>query len=176
MRNRRIALQLRFALATAAALAFVAVAAARPSVSQVNVTLLDGKVVVAPQIRSPRGRSRSSSSTRAARRHALAIFGAGKLERTPTLKPQGTTKLTLDTSSGTYKVWDPVRSSLSHASLVTVKAPASSSAGSTSSGGTVGGGSSGGSLSNSGTTTCLPGQNSDMYDASNDKCPPGMTP
>jgi plastocyanin len=171
MRNRRIALQLRFALATVAALAFVAVAAAGPSVSQVNVTLLDGKVVVAPRSVTA-GPVTLVVVNKGSETHALAIFGAGKLKRTPTLKPEGTTKLTLDTRSGTYRVWDPVRSSLSHASLMMVKAPASSSAGSTSSGGTAGGS----SLSNSGTTTCLPGQNSDMYDASNDKCPPGMTP
>jgi hypothetical protein len=175
MGHRAIALQLRLTLTAIAALALVAVAAAGPSVSRVNVTLLDGKLVVAPRSITA-GTVTLVVVNRGSETHALAIFGAGKLERTPTLRPQGTTKLTLATRSGTYKVWDPVRSSLSHASLVLVKAPASASAGSASAGGTAGGSSSVGSLSNSGTTTCLPGQNSDMYDASNDKCPPGMTP
>jgi plastocyanin len=176
MRERSIKAYLLLGAVAVLALALAAVAAAGPSVSQIHVTLTDGKVVVSPQTFTA-GPVTLLVVNKGKESHAVAIFGAGKLKRTPTLKPDATTKLTLDTSSGTYKVWDPVRSSLSHALVVTAKPAASStSSGSVgSSGGSVVGGSTGGSLSNGGTKTCLPGQNSDMYDASNASCPPGST-
>jgi hypothetical protein len=164
---------LRLGAVALLALALAAVAAGKPAVSQIHVTLMDGKVVVSPTTFTA-GPVTLLVVNKGKLSHAFAIFGAGKLKRTATLKPEATAKLTLDTSSGTYKVWDPVRSSLSHALVVTVRAPNTTTT-TTSSGGAVVGGAGDGSLSNSGTKTCLPGQNSDMYDASNASCPPGST-
>jgi hypothetical protein len=176
MRERSVRAYLQLGAVAILALVLAAVAAAKPGTSQLHVTLTDGKLVVSPKSFTA-GPVTFVVVNKGKLSHALAVFGAGKLKRTPTLKPDGSTKLTVQTSSGKYKVWDPVRSSLSHALVVTAKpAPSStssSSAGDT--GGTVVGGSTGGSLSNSGTKTCLPGQNSDMYDASNATCPPGST-
>jgi hypothetical protein len=177
MRERRIHAYLVLGAVAILALVLGAVAAARTTtVSQVHVTLTDGRLVVSPKSFTA-GPVTLVVVNKGKLSHALAIFGAGKLKRTATLKPEATAKLTLDTSSGTYKVWDPVRSSLSHAMLVTVKPVPSSTASSSSgtTGGTVAGGSTGGSLGNGGTKTCLPGQNSDMYDANNAACPPGST-
>jgi hypothetical protein len=171
MRERSVNAYLLLGAVAMLALMLAAPGVARPDVSQIHVTLTDGKVVVSPSTFTA-GPVTLVVVNKGKLSHAFAIFGAGKLKRTPTLRPDATTKLTLDTSSGTYKVWDPVRSSLSHASIVTAK-PASGSSGGT--GGTEVGGSVGGSLSNGGTKTCLPGQNSDMYDASNSTCPPGST-
>ncbi len=176
MRGRSIDAYPRIGTMAILGLVLVAVAAATPGTSQLHVTLTDGKVVVS-QKSFTAGPVTFVVVNKGKLSHALAVFGAGKLKRTPTLKPHASTKLTVDTSSGKYKVWDPVRSSLSHALVVTAKpAPSSTSSSSSSdTGGTVVGGSTGGSLSNGGTKTCLPGQNSDMYDASNATCPPGST-
>jgi hypothetical protein len=178
MERRSIHAYLALGAVAIIAVVFTAVAAARTTtVSQVHVTLTDGQLVVSPKSFTA-GPVTLVVVNKGKLSHALAIFGAGKLKRTATLKPDATAKLTLQTSSGTYKVWDPIRSSLSHALVVTVK-PATGSTVSSSSGGTggtvAGGGSSGGALGNGGTKTCLPGQNSDMYDAANSTCPPGST-
>ena len=175
MRERSINAYLLLGAVAILALVLAAVAAAGPAVSQIHVTLTDGNVVVSPKTFTA-GPVTLVVVNKGKLSHAFAIFGAGKLKRTPTLKPDATTKLTLDTSSGTYKVWDPVRSSLSHASIVTAKPASGSTSGSSGgTGGTDVGGSGDGSLSNGGTKTCLPGQNSDMYDAANSTCPPGST-
>src|SRR5262249_20137806 len=138
LRMERSSIKGYLALGAVAILALVlaAVAAARPAtVSQVHVTLTDGKLVVSPKSFTARPVTLVVVN-KGKLSHALAIFGAGKLKRTATLKPDATAKLTLQTSSGTYKVWDPVRSSLSHALVVTVK-PAATTV--SSSGGTTGG-------------------------------------
>src|SRR5262245_20614288 len=88
--------------------------------------------------------------------HALAIMGTGlQPKRTPTLATGKSARLTVTVKAGgMYHVWDPVRSSMSHATMLMVKkavtstgsgGSSSSGAGTSSAGTSSGGSSSGGS-------------------------------
>jgi hypothetical protein len=87
--------------------------------------------------------------------HALAFMGKGfDPKRTPTLTPGKSATLTVTVKPGMYHVWDPVRSSMSHATMLMAKASTAGKAGShtvgvsggkTSTGSGVGGGTNGSS-------------------------------
>jgi hypothetical protein len=114
-----------FALA-GLALTLAGAALAQPSSGslQVNVTILDGKIKVAPATFSP-GKLTLVAVNKGKVTHALAIEGTGlKLKRTPALVSGKTAQLTVTLKVGVYRVWDPVQSSLTHATALTVKAPA----------------------------------------------------
>ena len=102
-----------------------------------NVTLLDGKLRVTPKTFSP-GKLTLVVVNQGKLTHALAIMGTGlKAKQTPTLKSGRSAQLSVTLQSGMYHVWDPVRSSMSHATMLMVKK--ASSSGSTSGGSTSGG-------------------------------------
>jgi len=144
-----------------------ALAGAGASRAQIDVTLLDGKMVVTPRSVTA-GPVTLLVVNKGKAGHALAISGQGVgAKRTATLKTGASAKLSLTTSSGPYKLWDPVAGSLSRATVLTAHAAPASSTPSkpASSGGSVTKPASG-SLSNNGTTTCAPGMNTDMPDTS----------
>ena len=114
---------------------------------QANVTLLDGKLKLS-QTTFPPGSLTLLVVNQGKLSHALAIMGTGlQPKRTPTLGSGKSARLTVTIRTGMYHVWDPVRSSMSHATMLMVKAAGtstgqtSSSTGATSSGGTTSGGS-----------------------------------
>jgi hypothetical protein len=118
---------------------------------QVNVTLLDGRVKIS-QTTFTAGTLNLFVVNQGKLSHALAIMGTGlQPKRTPTLTTGKSARLTVVVKAGgSYHVWDPVRSSMSHATMLTVKkaSGATSSSGSASSGGgTTSGGSTGGAPS-----------------------------
>ncbi len=120
---------------------------------QANVTLRDGKIEVSPTTFAP-GKLTLVAVNMGSVSHALAIMGTGlQPKRTATIGSGKTAKLTVTVKVGMYHVWDPVRSSMSHATMLTVKAAKSSSTpstGSKSSGGTSSGGMSSGGTSGTG--------------------------
>jgi uncharacterized membrane protein YgcG len=119
---------------------------------QADVTLLDGKVKVSQTTFVP-GSLTLVVVNQGKLSHALAIMGTGlQPKRTPTLGSGKSARLTVTIRTGMYHVWDPVRSSMTHATMLTVKAAKNSStpstgskpSGGTSSGSMTGGMSSGG--------------------------------
>ena len=55
--------------------------------------------------------------------HALAIAGTGlQPKRTPALSSGKSAKLTVTVEVGSYRIWDPVRSSMKHATVLKVRA------------------------------------------------------
>jgi hypothetical protein len=117
---------------------------------QADVTLLDGKLKVSKTTFSP-GSLTLVVVNQGKLSHALAIMGTGlQPKRTPTLGSGKSARLTVTIRTGMYHVWDPVRSSMSHATMLMVKA-AATGGGSTSS--TPSGGTSGGSSSGTGSGT-----------------------
>jgi uncharacterized membrane protein YgcG len=132
-------------LVLALGLGGVALAQRTSGLVQAHVTLLDGKVKVSQTTFVP-GSLTLVVVNQGKLSHALAIMGTGlQPKRTPTLGSGKSARLTVTIRTGMYHVWDPVRSSMSHATMLTVKA-AAASGGSTStmpSGGTSGGSSSG---------------------------------
>jgi hypothetical protein len=122
--------------------------------STANVTLMDGKLTISQKTFSP-GLLTLVVTNQGKLTHGLAIMGAQlKPKETPTIGSGKSARLTVKLGIGMYHIWDPVRSSMSHATMLMVKFGKTS--GSTpSSGGntTVGGGSAG---SGSGGTTSTP--------------------
>ena len=120
--------------------------------AQANVTLRDGKIQVSPTTFAP-GKLTLVAVNVGNLSHALAIMGTGlQPKRTPAIGTGKVVKLTVTVKVGMYHVWDPVRSSMSHATMLMVKAKSSSSSsgstsGSKSSGSTSGGSTSGGTSS-----------------------------
>ena len=126
-----------------------------------DVTLLDGKLRLSQTTFTP-GRLTLVVVNEGKLSHALAIMGTGlQPRRTPTLLTGKSARLVVTVRSGMYHVWDPVRSSMSHATMLTVRA-AAAGGGATSGGTTVTGGgglspgATGGS-SGSGTSGGMPG-------------------
>jgi hypothetical protein len=116
---------------------------------QANVTLLDGKLKLSQTTFVP-GSLTLVVVNQGKLTHALAIMGTGlQPKRTPTLGSGKSARLTVAVRTGMYHVWDPVRSSMSHATMLMVKAGAKtgSSTGSTSAGTSSGGTSSAGAPS-----------------------------
>jgi hypothetical protein len=129
------------------------------SSTTLNVTLLDGKLKVSQTTFAP-GKLTLVAINEGRKSHGLAIMGTGlKPKLTPTLTSGKTAKLIVTVGAGMYHIWDPVQSSMSHATMLMVKKAASggttpSTGGNHSvSGGSTGssGGSSGGSSSGGGT-------------------------
>ncbi len=87
-----------------------------------NVTLLDGKIKLSQTTFVP-GSLTLVVVNQGKLTHALAIMGTGlQARRTPTLRTGKSARLTVTIKSGgSYHVWDPVRSSMSHATMLTVK-------------------------------------------------------
>jgi hypothetical protein len=100
---------------------------------QVNVTILDGKIKVSTTSFVP-GKITLVAVNKGSASHALAIMGTGLMaKQTPTIASGKTAQLTVMVKAGTYHLWDPVKSSMSHATLLTVKAATASSSSSSSS-------------------------------------------
>ncbi len=131
----------------------VALAQRSSGVAQVNVTILDGKLKVSPTTFSS-GKVTLVVVNKGKLSHALAIMGAGLgAKRTATIGSGKSARLTVTVKAGMYHVWDPVRSSMSHATMLTAKAATGGSSGSKPSGGTSGGaGSTSGGSSSGGST------------------------
>jgi uncharacterized membrane protein YgcG len=128
---------------------------------QVNVTLLDGKLKLS-QTTFPAGSLNLFVVNQGKLTHALAIMGTGlQPRRTPTLSTGKSARLTVIVKAGgMYHVWDPVRSSMSHATMlkVTKATTTSGGTGSTSSG-TTGSSGSGSGGSTGGAPPTGPGVN-----------------
>ena len=106
--------------------------------TQVNVSVLEGKLTVSATT-LPTGTITLVVVNKGKLTHGIAIMGTGlSPKQTPTLAIGKTARLTVTLKAGTYHIWDPVRSSMSHAKVLTVKAPKASSGGS-GSGGSSGG-------------------------------------
>jgi hypothetical protein len=115
-----------------------------------NVTLMDGKIKLSQTTFAP-GSLTFVVVNQGKLTHALAVMGTGlQPKRTPTLSAGQSARLTVTfRAGGKYHVWDPVQSSMSHATMLIVKkaiASGGTTSGSTSVG-TTSGGSSGGSPS-----------------------------
>ena len=118
--------------------------------SQINVAVLEGKLTVSATT-LPAGRLTLVVVNKGKLTHGLAIMGTDMSpKRTATIGVGKTARLIVTLKAGKYHLWDPVRSSMSHATFLTVKAASSAK----SSGGsyTMTGGSSGGSSSGGGDT------------------------
>jgi hypothetical protein len=124
--------------------------------SQVNVAVLDGKLIVSSTT-IPAGTVTLVVVNQGKKAHGLAIMGSGlSAKRTPSIAAGKSAKLTVTLKAGNYHVWDPVQSSMSHAKMLTVKSSSSTSSGgggSSSGGKVVTGTAGGGSKSTSGTDT-----------------------
>jgi hypothetical protein len=118
--------------------------------STANVTLMDGKLKVS-QTTFPPGVLTLVVSNEGKLSHGLAIMGAQfKPKETPTIGSGKSAKLTVKLGIGMYHIWDPVRSSMSHATMLMVKFGKTSSTPSSGGNTIVGGGSSGSGGSSSG--------------------------
>jgi hypothetical protein len=150
------ALRSRFHLllvVAALALGFGGVALAQTvmrSSTTLNVTLLDGKLTVSQTTFAP-GKLTLVAINEGKRSHGLAIMGTGlKPKLTPTLTSGKTATLSVTVGVGMYHIWDPVSSSMTHATMLMVKKASGGTAGSISGNKTVTGGSAGSSGSSSG--------------------------
>jgi hypothetical protein len=141
----------------------VALANRAATSTEVDITLKDGKLSVSPTSFTA-GKVTLVVTNKGKVAHALAIMGTGlQPKSTPTLKSGKSATLTLTLRSGMYHVWDTLTSSMSRATMLTVKSASASgssstsgsgskSGGSTSGGSTSGGSSSGGSTSGGSTS------------------------
>lgn len=121
------------------ALAGVNAGAVRTTSSQINVSVLEGKLAVSATTIAE-GKVTFVVVNKGKLTHGLAIMGTGlSPKRTPTIAIGKTARLTVTLKPGKYHIWDPVRSSMSHAKFLTVQAPG----GRTGSGGSTSGGGSG---------------------------------
>ena len=137
-------------LVLALGLAGVALAQRSSASLKANVTLLDGKLRVSPTTFAP-GKLTLVVVNQGRLKHALAIMGTGlQPKRTPALTSGRSAQLTVTIKVGMYHVWDPVQSSMSHATMLMVKAAKATSTSPVSS---TGGGSSGGTSSGTGATS-----------------------
>ena len=133
------------------ALGFGGVALAQRSsgTAQCKITLLDGKLVVSPTTFSA-GQVTLVVVNQGKLSHALAITGLGlQAKRTPNLATGKTAKLTVTVQAGSYRIWDPVGGSMSHATVLSVSAPKTTSTTSSS-----------GSMPGSGSSTHVSGSGS----------------
>jgi hypothetical protein len=125
--------------------------------AQVNVTLLDGKLKVSPTTFAV-GKLTLVVVNKGKLSHALAIMGVGlQPKRTPTIGSGKSARLTVTVRAGMYHVWDPVRSSMSHATMLTARAATAAPSVKTSGGTTSGSGSGmGGGTNGTGGTMTSP--------------------
>jgi hypothetical protein len=103
--------------------------------TEVNVVVMDGKLTVSP-LKLTAGKVTLVAVNKGKLTHGLAIMGNGlPPKRTPTIAVGKIARLTVTLKAGMYHVWDPVRSSMSHAKYLTVgKAATSVGSGSSASG------------------------------------------
>ena len=100
---------------------------------KVDVTITDGKIKVSPTTFAP-GKITLVAVNKGSLAHGLAIMGTHlQAKRTPTIGIGKTAQLTVTVTAGTYHVWDPVTSSMSHATMLTVKATSAGTTGSSTS-------------------------------------------
>ena len=137
----------------------VAFAQSSSGSSTASVTLMDGKLKIS-QTTFPPGKLTLVVTNQGKLSHGLAIMGSHfKPKETPTIGSGKTARLTVTLPIGMYHIWDPVRSSMSHATMLMVKKAASgvttpSTAGNpTMSGGAYGASSSGTDTSGAGDTS-----------------------
>jgi len=155
--RRNVALAVA-AAALGLALVGTAQAAARAGSTEIGVSLMDGGKVMLSKSSLPAGKLTLVVVNKGKQTHGLAIMGNGlSPKRTPALGVGKTARLVVTVKAGMYHLWDPVRSSMSHARFLTVKAPSGgggmgdmggSSGGST--GGSSGGSSGGGGMDDMG--------------------------
>jgi uncharacterized membrane protein YgcG len=125
----------------------VALAQRSSGSAQVNVTILDGKLKVSPTTFAV-GKLTLVVVNKGKLPHALAIMGVGLgAKRTATLGSGKSARLTVTVKAGMYHVWDPVSSSMSHATMLVARATSAAPSSKTSGGSTSGGATSGGSTS-----------------------------
>jgi hypothetical protein len=128
----------------------VALAQVTSGSSTANVTLMDGKLKIS-QTTFPPGVLTLDVSNQGKLSHGLAIMGSQfKPKETPTIASGKSAKLTVKLGIGMYHIWDPVRSSMSHATMLMVKFGKPSSTPSSGGNAIAGGGSSGSGSSGSG--------------------------
>jgi hypothetical protein len=147
----------------------VALAQVTSGSSTANVTLMDGRLKIS-QTTFPPGVLTLVVSNQGKLSHGLAIMGSQlKPKETPTIGSGKSAKLTVKLGIGMYHIWDPVRSSMSHATMLMVKFGAGRATGSSAGGNSTvaGGGSSGGSGGSTTTPTIAGGGGGTM---------PGMDP
>lgn len=114
-------------LVLALGLGGVALAQRGAGSARVDVTILDGRLKVSPTTFAA-GKVTLVVVNRGKLSHALAIMGSGlQPKRTATIRSGKTARLTVTVKAGMYHVWDPVRSSMSHATMLKARAPAASS-------------------------------------------------
>ena len=123
---------------------------------EISVSLLEGKLAVSATTLTA-GKITLVAVNKGKQTHGLAIMGTGlSPKRTPTIAVGKTARLTVTLKVGKYHLWDPVRSSMSHAKLLTVvtgsSAGVSSGGTNSSSSGSGSTGSSGGGSVGTGTT------------------------
>jgi hypothetical protein len=127
----------------------VALAQVSSGSSTADVTLMDGKLKIS-QTTFPPGVLTLVVSNQGKLSHGLAIMGSQfKPKETPVIGSGKSAKLTVKLGIGMYHIWDPVRSSMSHATMLMVKFGKTGGSNTSSGGNTiVGGSSSSGSGSN----------------------------
>ena len=112
--------------------------------TEVDITLTDGKLKVSPTSFTA-GKVTLVVTNKGKVAHALAIMGTGLQPRhTPTLKSGKSATLKLTLGSGMYHVWDTLTSSMSRATMLTVKSASAPGSPSTSGSGSKSGGSTSG--------------------------------
>jgi hypothetical protein len=103
--------------------------------NELGVSLLEGKLTVASKDLLA-GKVTLVVANKGKLTHALAIMGNGMSpKRTPTITAGKVARLTVTLKAGRYHIWDPVRSSMTHAMYLTVTAPKASGGGTGGSGG-----------------------------------------
>jgi Cupredoxin-like domain len=103
--------------------------------SEISILVRDGRLSVSPTS-FPAGKITLVVVNKGKTTHGLAIMGTGlSPKRTPAIPVGKTARLTVTLKAGSYHVWDPVQSSMSHAKMLTAK-PSTAKA-STGSGGNV---------------------------------------
>jgi len=96
----------------------VALAHLSATATAVRVTLLDGKLTVSPKTFAS-GKLDLIVVNKGKLTHGLAIMGLGlDATRTPTIPEGKTVHLAVSVKVGMYHVWDPVRSSMTHATML----------------------------------------------------------
>jgi len=123
--------------------------APRAGATEINVSLLDGGKVKLSTTSLPAGKLTLVVVNKGKQTHGLAIMGNGLApKRTAALAVGKTARLSVTVKAGMYHLWDPVRSSMSHAKYLVVKGAtggmSGGGAGSSGGGSSSGGGGSGG--------------------------------
>jgi uncharacterized membrane protein YgcG len=147
-RNAALAIALLALGLTGVALAGVTTRTAETAGSLLNISVRDGGLTVSTKTLSS-GKVTLVVVNKGTKKHGLAIMGTGFApKRTPTIAAGKTARLVVTLKAGRYHVWDPVTSSMSRATYLTVKAPVAAKS--------SGGGGTGGTSSGSGAGSSYP--------------------